>query len=213
MTVSASVELESFIAKFRYLCSAGYQASLSLKSENGIARVSFDVTLGFVPPPVSLPPPVSPSQQRHRSPAYLRRLKRRKEARQNSARENDVLLMNHISDANVNQSVRTEEDTDDVQLNKSISSQVITEEVAEVMTESFLSTSFNENIPAEESLSMSLCSVNKATDNGCQIKIKAANTRDYEEEDRSEKVKLEEFRCDGNGVDKHEQLLPFVDTM
>ena len=218
MTMSASVELESFIAKFRYLCSAGYQASLSLKSENGIARVSFDVTLGFVPPPVSLPPPVSPSQQRHRSPAYLRRLKRRKEARQNSARENDVLLMNHRSDANVNQPVRTEEDTDavehsDIKLNESISSKVRTEEVAQVMTGSFASTSFNENISAEESFSMSRSNVNKVTDADCQINIEEANIRDSEEKDRAEDVNDEESRCSDNGDEKHERLRPFVGTM
>ena len=77
-------ELESFVAKFRYLTCAGYQTSLTVRSENGQTRVSFDVNLGILPPPFSCPPPgVSPTQRR-RSPSYFRRLKRRSEERKNS---------------------------------------------------------------------------------------------------------------------------------
>ena len=75
-------ELDSFVAKFRYLCSAGFNASLSLNAVgDGHARVSFEVDLGFLEPPMSVPPPISPIQPR-RSPAYFRRLKKRKDSRQ-----------------------------------------------------------------------------------------------------------------------------------
>ena len=75
-------ELDSFVTKFRYLCSAGFNASLTVKSNgDGRARVSFEVDLGFLQPPLTVPPPVSPVPQR-RSPAYFRRLKKRKDCRQ-----------------------------------------------------------------------------------------------------------------------------------
>ena len=80
-------ELESFIAKFRYLCSAGYDASMTLSSEKGEARISFNVNLGVLPPPMTVPPPATTAPdtpcQRRRSPSYYRRLKRRSNARQN----------------------------------------------------------------------------------------------------------------------------------
>ena len=81
-------ELDSFVTKFRYLCSAGYDATLTLSSEKGQAQVSFNVNLGSLPPPLTLPPPapiVSSATpcQRRRSPSYYRRLKRRSESRLN----------------------------------------------------------------------------------------------------------------------------------
>ena len=80
-------ELESFVAKFRYLCSAGFDSTLTLSPKKGQAHVSFNVNLGFLPPPLSFPPPstavpATPCSRR-RSPSYYRRLKRRSDARQN----------------------------------------------------------------------------------------------------------------------------------
>ena len=73
-------ELESFVSKFRYLCSAGYKCSLSFSSEKGQTLVCFNAELGFIPPPVDQPPPSSSSfPSRRRSPSYYRRLKKRRE--------------------------------------------------------------------------------------------------------------------------------------
>ena len=66
----------------------------------------------------------SPSEHRHKSPSYQCRLRRCKEARQGGAHENDALLMNLNSIAHVNQSVRTEDITDNVELSESTSSQL-----------------------------------------------------------------------------------------
>ena len=84
--MAANVELNSFIAKFRYLCCAGFKASLTLKSEDGQAHVLFDVNLGALPAPVTLPPPGY--CKKPRSPAYFRRQeKRRQERTKNEAGE------------------------------------------------------------------------------------------------------------------------------
>ena len=53
----AADELESFVNQFKYLSSAGYSASLKLTTENGAVKVSFDVSLGFMLPPLTRPPP------------------------------------------------------------------------------------------------------------------------------------------------------------
>ena len=80
-------ELQNFIDKFRYLCSAGFDATLTLSSEKGQAQVCFNVNLGFLPPPVAVPPPLTNVHatpcQRRRSPSYYRRLKKRSDARLN----------------------------------------------------------------------------------------------------------------------------------
>ena len=80
--MAAVNELESFIAKFRYLCSSGYRASLSFNSDvNGNAHVAFEVDLGFIQPPFAVPPPPSTSPKK-RSPGYYRRLQRRRQERE-----------------------------------------------------------------------------------------------------------------------------------
>ena len=43
--MATSSEIESFVSKFRYLCSAGFKASLKLNCEDGHAFISFDVNL------------------------------------------------------------------------------------------------------------------------------------------------------------------------
>ena len=75
-------ELESFVAKFRYLGSAGRTASLTFSSDvNGNAHVAFEVDLGFIQPPFAVPPPPSTSPKK-RSPGYYRRLQRRRQERE-----------------------------------------------------------------------------------------------------------------------------------
>ena len=65
------------------MCSAGYNATLKLQSENGRATVSFNVDLGELLPP----PPTSNSEivRRRRPPGYYRRQLKRKEARKAEA--------------------------------------------------------------------------------------------------------------------------------
>ena len=77
------LEIDSFVSKYRHLCTLGYEASLTFKSNNGHTQISFEVNLGFMPPPFSMPPPATPSP-RPRSPAYNRRLKRRSDSRLNN---------------------------------------------------------------------------------------------------------------------------------
>ena len=79
----AHTEIDSFVLKFKYLCHAGYKASLSLESENGEAFVSLKAGLGFLPPPLLLPPAQGHSQHllsRNRGPAYTRRQEKRSTA-------------------------------------------------------------------------------------------------------------------------------------
>ena len=81
----AHTEIDSFVLKFKYLCHAGYKASLSLESENGEAFVSLKAGLGFLPPPLLLPPAQGHGHGQHlpprnRGPAYTRRQERRRAA-------------------------------------------------------------------------------------------------------------------------------------
>ena len=76
----AHLEIESFVLKFRNLCSAGYKATLSVEAEDGKASICLKADIGYVPP--SFPPPHShgPPPRVHRSPSYYRRQERRKAA-------------------------------------------------------------------------------------------------------------------------------------
>ena len=81
----AHTEIDSFVLKFKYLCHAGYKASLSLESDNGEAFVSLKAGLGCLPPPLLLPPARGHDHDqrlpsRHRGPAYTRRQERRRAA-------------------------------------------------------------------------------------------------------------------------------------
>ena len=96
---TSNQELDSFLAKYKYLCSAGHKASLSFKSEKFCTRISLDVELPFMTPPWSLPPPscvqtptMSPTSLRHRSPSYYRRLKRRYDARQKVEEDSNSIV-------------------------------------------------------------------------------------------------------------------------
>ena len=75
----ADSEIESFLTKFKHLCSAGINASLNLSCAHGKAIVTLHAEIGMISSPskVSLTPP-----SKHRSPAYHRRIARRQAMRQ-----------------------------------------------------------------------------------------------------------------------------------
>ena len=78
-------ELDSFLSKFKYLSSAGFKASIIFKTENFTTHVSLDGEVPCLLPPCNFPPPSNVvSSPRRRSPAYYRRLQRRREARTKS---------------------------------------------------------------------------------------------------------------------------------
>ena len=74
--MATNFEINSFLTKFKQLCSDGFNASLQFRSENGNAIVSFKVDLGKL-----CLPPISQPVRRRRSPAYYRRQDKRREAR------------------------------------------------------------------------------------------------------------------------------------
>ena len=74
----AHVEIDSFLTKFKLLCSAGYSATLNLESNHGRASVTLKVDIGIVSPPS---PRSSNLKGAYRSPAYTRRAERRQLSR------------------------------------------------------------------------------------------------------------------------------------
>ena len=96
--MASSHELENLVSQFRYLCSAGYNAKLNVTSENGRAVVDFHVDLGFITPPLEVPPPASSGSPRHKSPSYYRRLKRRRESRENAKNFSDANTFSKVDD-------------------------------------------------------------------------------------------------------------------
>ena len=94
-------ELQSFVNKFKYLCSAGYSSLLTFKAENGTTKISFDVSLGFLPPPPVVSQ-ISPNKNKKRNASYVRRLDRR---RSYFTGKSDILSSNKA----VDECVMTEE--------------------------------------------------------------------------------------------------------
>ena len=126
--MATSSEIESFVSKFRYLCSAGFKASLKLNCEDGHAFISFDVNLGPLPPPLFIPPPVSPVQRR-KSPSYYRRLKRRSDARNLDV---STPKSNHIVAEEVTTSMKMTTADENV-INENVSNPAAAEEVAVIV--------------------------------------------------------------------------------
>ena len=69
----ASIQIDSFVEKFKLLQGAGYKASLSFESELGEVSISLSFKVGINTPPSS---PLQTFLGR-RSPSYYRRLERR----------------------------------------------------------------------------------------------------------------------------------------
>ena len=85
--MDSELELTSFLTKFKQLCNAGLEASLLMKSTNGIASVSLEVTLGALlesSPKADQYVPFVTKKKRKRSPAYYRRQDLRRNARMSS---------------------------------------------------------------------------------------------------------------------------------
>ena len=70
------VEIESFVTKFRHLCSIGISATLNFKSKDGDTTVTLEANLGK-----DANCSVVDSSTRYRSPAYGRRQIKRQESR------------------------------------------------------------------------------------------------------------------------------------
>ena len=119
MTAAASNrEMDSFLSKFKYLCSAGFKAAVSFKSEDFVTRVSMDVELPFALPALNPPPPfnvTTPKFTRHRSPSYYRRLRRRRSGRIKSDEIVTEMMETSVTDViveeEVPQNVKACEDT------------------------------------------------------------------------------------------------------
>ena len=100
MAAATHVEIESFIGKFLYLTSCGYDADLNFTTTKGIVEVNFKSNLGCFN---SLP--------RHTKPSKLRRRQRRRENRINS--RNASFTDTGASDTNIASVVVQPEDDDD----------------------------------------------------------------------------------------------------
>ena len=75
------LEIDSFVVKFKNLCSAGYKATLTIDAEDGKASVCLKANLGDVSPPFLFPQPYRPLHHVYRGPSYHRRQERRKAAK------------------------------------------------------------------------------------------------------------------------------------
>ena len=71
----ADCEVDSFVNKFKFLCSAGYKATLTIEASEGEAFVTLKTGLGHIVPPC----PIKKSYRR--GPSYQRRQERRQAAR------------------------------------------------------------------------------------------------------------------------------------
>ena len=75
----AHCEVDSFVNKFKYLCSAGYKATLTIEASSGEAVVTLKTSVGHIPPPC-------PIKKNHcRGPSYQRRQEKRQAARDAAA--------------------------------------------------------------------------------------------------------------------------------
>ena len=95
------LEIDSFVVKFKNLCSAGYKATLALDVEDGKASVCLRANLGHVPPQ-----PYRPPHHVYRGPSYHCRQERRKAAKSAAA---SAALSNNIIGAEVDTSDQAEE--------------------------------------------------------------------------------------------------------
>ena len=73
----ADTEIDSFIQKFKLLRGSGIEATLNFETKLGEVYISLNCKVGRnLPPPLSKSPPVV-SNNKHRSPSYIRRQIRR----------------------------------------------------------------------------------------------------------------------------------------
>ena len=78
----AHCEVDSFVNKFKFLCSAGYKATLTIEASEGEAFVTLKTGLGHIVPPC----PIKKSYCRR--PSYQRR--------QEGAKQRELLLLQAI---------------------------------------------------------------------------------------------------------------------
>ena len=146
--MASELELTSFLTKFKQLCNAGLEASLLLKSKNGIASVSLEVTPGPLlesSPKANQGDAAATKRKRKRSPAYYRRQNNRRNARMSNESPNAAV---EVGVHEINDDMLTSEDkevTDDAeaditdQTDESVSDELDTgsdDEVIEVDSDS-----------------------------------------------------------------------------
>ena len=76
----AHTEIDSFVLKFKYLCSAGFKATLNVEAEDGKASIYLKANLGYTPSSFLHLYHHGSSPRVHRGPSYYRRQARRKTA-------------------------------------------------------------------------------------------------------------------------------------
>ena len=108
--MAADTEIESFLTKFKCLCSSGINASLNISSSQGKAIVTLHAEIGFLTKPTNVPHTGTPVVK-HRSPAYHRRIARRHATRQftdniNSSNEAEEASIVDNVDTNVHVAVK-----------------------------------------------------------------------------------------------------------
>ena len=96
----ADQEISSFIGKFKYLCAAGFIASLEFKSDqHGCVSISLNSEVGSVTPPLNQPPPTSFERKcrQYRGPSYRRRQLRRRATQESTSPEQIVSIATNVS--------------------------------------------------------------------------------------------------------------------
>ena len=98
-----SYELDGLVAKYRYLSSAGYQASLKIDTtEDGCTMVSFNVNLGVLPPPMMIPPPPQMNRNSCNGVSRQQKVQKRKKSPSQLARDKKRAQLYHAKKASDN---------------------------------------------------------------------------------------------------------------
>ena len=186
-TMSSSAELNSFVDKFQYLCSAGFNASLTFNSNGaGHARVLFEVDLGFIQPPLTVPPPTSPSQK-CRSPAYYRRLKKRRDLRQKTDPSNENNITQNENDAiTVTEKVmKVDDETKEVNVSERADVSVVDDcRILEIIAENTGEVIYSTNMGSTNDIDVAYgtCAEEAESDLNPIVVVSADNSREQVEE-------------------------------
>ena len=96
----AHFEVDSFVTKFKYLCHAGFKATLAITASDGEASVVLTASLGPIPPtPLHDVRHHGQPSRPHRGPAYHRRQERREAARVAAEKAPEEVDVNSAAEA------------------------------------------------------------------------------------------------------------------